>query len=102
MHDSYKKQEIPKGTNVECCPVCGADAEIWQFSEDLDSPTNKVVMCSNGGIIGPQGGGFDEGCLLYMPPNGFYQATMREAVKYWNAFAVALISQRVTRVTDEH
>jgi len=47
-------------------------------------------MCSNGTAFGPQDGLTNEGCLLYMPPNGFYMATIREGVKYWNDYAVAL------------
>ena len=29
----YKRAELPAGANVEPCPVCGADAELWQHSE---------------------------------------------------------------------
>ena len=30
------------------------------------------------------------GCLLYLPPQPFYRATIREAVRYWNDYAKAL------------
>jgi hypothetical protein len=39
----------------------------------------------------------NEGCLLYLPPRGFYQATIREDIKYWNEYAKALIVQRRAR-----
>ena len=45
----YKKAELPAGAHVEPCPVCGADAELWQYSKDFkNGPIDKVVMCANG------------------------------------------------------
>jgi hypothetical protein len=98
-HDEYKRLNLAPGQQVEPCPVCGADSELWQFSETETSPTRKLVMCSNGDPIGPQeGGGFlHEGCPLYMPNQGFYRSTIRDAVKYWNEFAKALQSQQRSR-----
>lgn len=89
-HDDYKRLEIPLGVTLRPCPVCGADAELWQFSKSETAPTNKLGMCSNGDAIGPQQGLVMEGCLLFMPPEEFYQATIREGVKFWNEYAVAL------------
>ena len=43
----YKRGELPDGANVEPCPVCGADAELWQHSEDFkNGPIDKVLMLS--------------------------------------------------------
>jgi hypothetical protein len=90
MHDDYKRLEIPPGVTLRPCPVCGADAELWQFSKSETAATNKLGMCSNGDAIGPQDGLVNEGCLLFMPPEGFYQATIREGVRFWNEYADAL------------
>lgn len=95
-NEEYKKAELPAG--VEPCPVCGADVELWHHSNDFaNGPIAKVVMCANGETFGPQDGITNEGCLLYMPPDGFYKATVREAVKYWNEYAKALSAQRRQR-----
>ena len=51
-------------------------------------------MCSNGEPFLPQDGLFD-GCLLNLPPKNFYKPTVREAVKYWNDYASALMAMRV-------
>lgn len=87
-HDDYKKLDTPAG--LEPCPCCGSDAELWQYSVSETAPTNKVVCCSMGDPIGPQNGVVWAGCPLYMPPNDFYQATAREASKFWNEFAKAI------------
>jgi hypothetical protein len=89
-HDDYKRLELPAGLKLYPCPVCAADAELWQYSESETDPTSKLGMCSNGEAFGPQSGIVNEGCLLYMPPGDFYRATIRDAVKYWNDYAVAL------------
>ena len=97
----YKQLDTPAETTLLPCPCCGADAQIWQYAESAASPATKTVMCSNGDAIGPQGslaGLQDSGCLLYMPPDDFYRATIREAVKYWNEYAKALQTlQRTNR-----
>ena len=80
---------------IEPCPVCGADAELWLYSKNFkDGPIQKVVMCKNREKFGPQKGLVDEGCLLYMPPDQFYQGRIVEAVKYWNEYAKAINAQR--------
>lgn len=89
-HDDYKRLEVPAGSALRPCPVCASDAELWQFSKSDTAPTSKVGMCSNGDSFGPQDGIANEGCLLFMPPQEFYKATIREAVKYWNDYADAL------------
>lgn len=95
-HEMYKKVEAPSG-HLESCPCCGADAEVWQFSQTPTSPCTKVVMCVTSQPIGPQSN-VNEGCPMYMPDDDHYQATIREAVKYWNEFAIALIAlQRANR-----
>lgn len=96
MRDMYK--QLTTEAHMELCPVCGAKPELWRYSESDTAPTAKAVMCTTGETIGPQDGTANEGCLLYMPPNSFYCATEREAVKYWNAFATALTAlQRKNR-----
>ena len=94
----YKPADLPTGTPVEPCPVCGADAQLWQYSTDFKAgPIEKVLMCSNGEKFGPQDGLTNEGCLLYMPPQDFYRGRIVEAVKYWNEYAKALNAQRRQR-----
>jgi hypothetical protein len=98
MRDDYKQLSTPDG--LEACPCCGSAAELWRYSEHVTSPTQTVACCSNQDAIGPQADDspFGCGCPLYMPPNGFYCATQREAVKYWNEFAKALTAlQRKNR-----
>ena len=94
----YKKAELPAGMDAEPCPVCGADAELWQCSNDFkNGPIDKLMMCSNGDRFGPQDGAMNEGCLLYMPPQDFYRGRIAEAVKFWNQYARALSAQRRER-----
>lgn len=97
MRDCYKKVDAPVGAHIEVCPVCGAIGELWRYSEADDAPTSTAVMCTNGEKFGPQDGLRNEGCLLFMPPENFYRATLREAVKYWNEYAKALEAQRRKR-----
>lgn len=95
MKELYKSVEVSSGLTLAPCPVCGADAELWQYSEDFkNGPIDKVVMCSNGDRFGPQEGAINEGCLLYMPPQSFYQGRIVEAVRFWNEYAQALIELR--------
>lgn len=106
MHDDYKKLELSQiasttpdgGPVLERCPVCGSDAELWQYSTSPTAPRQLVVMCSHGDPIGPQDGIRNEGCLLYMPPEGFYQERIATAVRYWNDFAKALTALRAAGV----
>ena len=94
----YKRAEMPVGAYLAPCPVCGADAELWQYSQDFkNGPIDKVVMCTNGERFGPQDGAVNEGCLLYMPPQDFYRGRIVEAVKFWNEYANVLNAQRRSR-----
>lgn len=98
MRDDYKRLETD--AHMEACPCCGDKAELWQYSENVTAPTQKLVCCSHKEAIGPQEEDslVGSGCPLYMPPNGFYCATQREAIKYWNEFAKALTAmQRANR-----
>lgn len=96
--DLYKLWEMqPDQGAILPCPVCGSRAQVWQFAENEYDPVQRVVMCENGEAFGPQDGLTNEGCLLFMPPDQFYRATAREAVNYWNQYAVALIKQRLER-----
>jgi len=90
--DEYQKLETP--AVVVRCPVCGGPASLWQYQKSADGPASKVVMCDNGEAFGPQDGMTNEGCLLYMPPDGHYKARILEAVNYWNDYAKALNTMR--------
>lgn len=96
-HDDYKKLDTPAGSVLAECPVCGANAELWQYSISKDAPTTKAVMCTNGDTFGPQDGILNSGCLLYMPPEDFYQGRIVAAIDYWNAYAKALTEQQRNR-----
>lgn len=98
LSSEYKKTELPAKTHLEPCPVCGAKAELWQYSADFENgPIDKVVMCTNGERFGPQEGLVNEGCLLYMPPPDFYRGRIVEAIQFWNNYAKALTAQRRAR-----
>ena len=60
-HDDYKRLELQPGQKLYPCPVCAADAELWQYSESETAPTKKLVMCSRGEAFGPQNGLVNEG-----------------------------------------
>lgn len=94
VREMYKQLETPQGASILPCPCCGSEAHVWQYSESETSPTTKAVMCDNGDIIGPQDGIVGAGCLLYMPSDGFYRPTIREAVKYWNDYTNALMKMQ--------
>ena len=99
-HIDFKELPIPRESHLDLCPVCGSDAELWQHSESVESPTRKFVRCTNYGGFGPQDREVYEGCLLSMPPHEFYKATVHEAVKYWNQYALALTALRKDRMND--
>ncbi len=94
-HDEYKRLDLG-AHSLARCPVCGAPAELWQFSLSPTDPTSKAGMCSRGEPIGPREEFISDGCLLLMPPQDFYRATIREAVAYWNNFAAALVAMRTS------
>lgn len=93
-YDMYKQIDIPQGVSLLPCPCCGMDAQLWRYAKSETDPSTPVVMCENGDKFGPQDGMANEGCLLYMPPDNFYRATIREAVKYWNEYANALMTMQ--------
>lgn len=95
-YEQYRKIETPEGVALEPCPLCDGPAVLWRHSETAESPTTVAVMCEHGDPIGPQSNLFS-GCLLFMPNDDFFRATMREAVAYWNDFANALIALRLGR-----
>lgn len=101
--ETDKQPAPPKGREMytqqralvpERCPVCSAKAGLWAFVEKPEDPVQYAVMCDNGARFGPQDGMKNEGCLLYMPPDGFYRPTAREALAYWAEYAKALVKQR--------
>lgn len=99
-HTEYKELEVPHESHLERCPVCGSDAELWQYSESMESVARKFVRCTHYDGFGPQYREAYEACLLFMPPREFYKATMHEAVNYWNEYALALIALRNERLND--
>lgn len=98
-HDQFTKLERPAG-HIEHCPCCGSDVELWQFQRAEGGPATKAICCANGEAFGPQTGMDMGGCPLYMPNDDHYKATIREAVKYWNDYAVAL--QGIQRAWRRH
>ena len=97
FHEQYRHMQPQPTEKPVACPLCGGDAIVWEFSESMDSTVTRVVMCEHGDAIGPQDGLVNCGCLLYMPPDQFYRATGRDAVNYWNRFALALDELRALK-----
>jgi hypothetical protein len=105
MHDDYKQLDLsqlatapPNGRVLEPCPICASEAQLWQYSESETAPRKLLVMCSHGDRIGPQDGLVDEGCPFYMPKDGHYRETIRDAVRYWNELAKAIAALRGSAV----
>lgn len=94
MHDDYRQMVPAPPEPVEPCPVCGSPASVWEYSEKPTDEVQRVVMCEKGDDLGPRDGLVWNGCLLYMPPQDFYKATGRDAVRYWNEFAKATNAHR--------
>jgi acyl carrier protein len=87
-HEEHKQLPIPEGQEISPCPVCGAEAELWQFSESPTSPTSKFVACPTGSSSTLKREDLTNGgCLLFLPPDDFYRATAKNAIQYWNEFA---------------
>jgi len=94
-HEEYVKAVLPDGSpDILNCPCCASKANLFQFSETPTSPSSRVVMCSYSFGIGAQESAVNEGCLLYLPPEDFYQATAKAAIAYWNNFAAGLVNLR--------
>ena len=87
---------------LRLCPVCASEPELWMYSTTPSSPTTKVAMCSRMEGIGPEITVPDlaskEGCPLSFPPAHFYRATVREAIKFWNEYADALVALRISNM----
>jgi hypothetical protein len=94
IDEQYIQLALPEDKPIEDCPCCGSTPTLWQYQSADGEATSKSVMCSNGTAFGPQDGIADEGCPLYMPSQGFYRATIREAINYWNEYAKALMKQQ--------
>lgn len=97
-HEMYVRLSLPDG--VERCPVCCSKGEMYQYQEVPGGSATKVVMCSHGEELVPEGALVEEGCPLYMPPYSFYKATQREAVAHWNAYAQALVALRIGNMQE--
>ena len=94
--DSRKSQEYQSVFRhnhvLASCPVCNGRPELNKFVND-DGIVEWVVCCSNIEPIGPQAataGFINEGCLLFVPPRDFHRARRKDAVFYWNEYAMAL------------
>jgi hypothetical protein len=95
-HEEYVKATMPEDSPALLnCPCCSGKASLFQFSEEPGGATSRVVMCAYSFGIGGQDDIVNEGCLLYMPPEDFYRATAKAAIKYWNDFASGLVNLRL-------
>ena len=94
VHNDYRPMVPPPSEPIEPCPCCGSAASVWEYSEKPTDEVQRVVMCEKAEDLGPREGLVYTGCLLYMPPNDFYKATGRDAVRYWNEFAKATNAHR--------
>lgn len=90
MNQDYQKMEPPPSEPVQPCPCCSSSATVWQYIDKPGGPVERVVMCDHQEDIVPRDSVAYSGCLLAMPPQDFYKATGREAVRYWNDYAKAL------------
>lgn len=90
--DDYTQLETTE--HLEPCPVCCGNPLLWRYSENSSS---QVLVA-----IGPCTGIVNEGCLLYMPPDIFYRPTIREAIAFWNAYAIALVKLRTEQQLQRH
>lgn len=70
--------KIEGNHSLKPCPFCGHDAELWDH-EISEGIFVKVAMCTNSG----DGFGY-QNCPMYMPNEGFYKSTKREAITIWN------------------
>ena len=51
MHDPYKP--LACAEHLDPCPICGAAAQLWQFSKTETDPVQRLVCCTHGDAIGP-------------------------------------------------
>lgn len=70
------------GFIIKPCPFCGADGEAQEYHVG-QGVYQKLICCTNSG----DEDGLDE-CPMYIPNQGFYKSTLREAANAWNARAV--------------
>lgn len=81
---------------LSACPCCGSPAEM-QKRISAEAVPAFVVCCNRSATIAPEDDPeIGEGCVLDLPPFGFYHGTAREAAKYWNQYAAALTRLRAT------
>lgn len=93
MGDMYRVMSPAPDELPVPCPCCGSGVRVWELVPK-DGPVTRVVMCENVGGIGPRDAMMHGGCLLHMPPDDFYHGTGRDAVRYWNDYAKALLAVR--------
>ena len=88
--------EACKDIGVHSCPVCGAGVELYSYKESPDRNLTWSVACTRSENFGPQSDLMKEtGCVLYLPPQDFYCATEREAIRYWNDWHKAVNDLRM-------
>lgn len=92
-HEDYRRVLTPPEP-LEPCPLCGADAEMWDFSTSFTAPQTHVVSCPTAADLGPRESPMYPGCLLYMGPLDFHRSTRRDAARYWNEYARAVVALR--------
>lgn len=79
------------------CPFCGSKAELWEYSISGDY-FQKVAVCSKSEDDDT------EECPMYMPPDGFYKATKKEAIEVWNTrqpSQVERLKERIDKLAKE-
>lgn len=80
-----RSTEVCRETGIHSCPVCSAGVELYSHKRESGDSFEWVVMCSRSENFDPQSDLMKEtGCLLYLPPKDFYNATESEAINYWN------------------
>lgn len=79
-----------EGLDIEPCPLCGSDAELWERDMGRGPGTAKFVACSHTEALGLISGG----CPMAMPPEDFYYPRKTEAINTWNDFCKMVNSMR--------
>lgn len=95
IYDCYKRWPGAHDPLLPC-PLCGSPAQLWQYAEKPTDELQKVVMCSSTDddwADFPELGMFTQ-CVLAMPPNSFYMATAKAAVRLWNNYTRHCVAMR--------
>lgn len=79
---------------LDPCCVCGSKPQVWRYNDTEDSSTVAVCCVNAEAFEELDGSLMGSGCVLYMPPAGFYRPRIVDAVKYWNAYQRAAMAMR--------